>query len=104
MRSTQLEGHDFYDPAKSSSAKEISGARWMIQYGDQSTAGGNVYTDKVTVAGITAPQQAIEAASQVSSLFVQDEFCDGLLGLAFSSINTGMRIALLCFFHWVGGQ
>jgi aspergillopepsin I len=41
------------------------------------------------VGGVTAQSQAVEAASQISSQFVQDKDNDGLLGLAFSSINTG---------------
>lgn len=39
--------------------------------------------------GVTAQSQAVEAASHISSQFVQDKDNDGLLGLAFSSINTG---------------
>ena len=39
--------------------------------------------------GVTAQGQAVEAASKISEQFVQDKNNDGLLGLAFSSINTG---------------
>lgn len=50
---------------------------------------GDVYKDTVTVGGVTAHGQAIEAAKQISQQFVMDKNNDGLLGLAFSSINTG---------------
>ena len=67
----------------------MSGYSWQISYGDGSSASGNVYKDVVTVGGVTAQSQAVEAAEQVSSEFVQDTDNDGLMGLAFSSLNTG---------------
>jgi hypothetical protein len=43
----------------------------------------------VTIGGTTVQGQAVELAKKVSSTFVSDA-ADGLVGLAFSSINTGM--------------
>jgi len=83
--SSQLSGHDYY---KVDPSKVKSGYSWRISYGDGSGASGKVYADKVTVAGVTATSQAVEAASSVSAQFSQDSNTDGLLGLAFSSINT----------------
>ena len=40
------------------------------------------------VGGTTVATQAVELANTISSEFQQDA-ADGLLGLAFSSINTG---------------
>ena len=38
-------GHSIYNPARSSTAKLLSGYTWSISYGDGSGASGNVYTD-----------------------------------------------------------
>ena len=87
--SSESSGHTKYNPSQSSSAQELGGATWNISYGDGSSSSGNVYTDDVTVGGLTVTGQAVELAEQVSTQFQQDTDSDGLLGLAFSSINTG---------------
>jgi aspergillopepsin I len=86
LSSSQAQGHSLYKPSSNSS--KLSGYTWSISYGDGSTASGDVYRDTVSVGGITTNQQAVEAAKQVSSQFVQNPG-DGLLGLAFSKLNTG---------------
>jgi aspergillopepsin I len=88
LPSSQQSGHEIYNPEKSSSSKLLRGASWDISYGDGSSASGKVYTDTVNVGGTIVTGQAVETASQISSQFVQDPNNDGLLGLAFSSINT----------------
>ncbi|RMD43910.1 hypothetical protein DV735_g1171, partial [Chaetothyriales sp. CBS 134920] len=81
-------GHSYYNPSRSSTSSLESGETWSISYGDGSSASGNVYSDDVEVGGITVTGQAVEAARSISSSFQQDTNTDGLLGLAFSSINT----------------
>ncbi|KAJ9292730.1 hypothetical protein DTO271G3_8429 [Paecilomyces variotii] len=83
---SERSGHDYYTPG--SSAQKLSGATWDISYGDGSSASGDVYLDKVTVGGVSYASQAVESAEKVSSEFTEDTASDGLLGLAFSSINT----------------
>jgi hypothetical protein len=81
-------GHTNFDPNKSTSFKFITGAKWSITYGDGSGAAGNVGTDTVDIGGATVTSQAIELATAVSSSFVQDTSSNGLVGLAFSKLNT----------------
>ncbi|KAL1616188.1 hypothetical protein SLS56_011512 [Neofusicoccum ribis] len=86
LSSSEQSGHAVYDPTVSGT--KLSGYTWSITYGDGSGAKGTVYADKVVVGGVTATSQAVEAATSVSSAFSSDTDNDGLLGLAFSSINT----------------
>jgi aspergillopepsin I len=60
----------------------------VIKYGDQSGANGKVYLDKVAVGNLVVPNQAVEAAVSVSGTFTRDPNNDGLLGMAFSRLNT----------------
>ena len=78
--------HTYYSPG--ASAQQENGETWSISYGDGSSASGNVYGDTVTVGGTTVTAQAVEAATTASSAFTSGAE-DGLLGLAFDSINTG---------------
>ncbi|KAI9172535.1 Endothiapepsin [Paramyrothecium foliicola] len=86
--SSDVNGQSLYNPTKSSTAKKLSGYSWSISYGDGSSSSGDVYTDKVSVGGLVVTAQAVEAAQTVSDSFTSETNLDGLLGLAFSSINT----------------
>jgi len=87
LPANEQNGHNIYNPAGSSTAAVANGETWSISYGDGSSASGNVYTDTVSVGGTVVTGQAVELAANISSSFAQDQ-SDGLLGLAFSSINT----------------
>ncbi|KAI0392243.1 eukaryotic aspartyl protease [Xylariaceae sp. FL0594] len=84
----QITGQTIYNIGQSSTAKLMPGETWNIQYGDGSSSGGNVYTDTVAIGGITVLDQAVESANSVSVTFTKREDTDGLLGLAFSILNT----------------
>lgn len=81
-------GHTVFDQTKSTSFAAMNGATFQISYGDGSGAAGTVGTDTVNVGGATFTKQAVEVATAVSKSFVQDTNNNGLLGLAFSKLNT----------------
>ncbi|KAH9168072.1 acid protease [Lactarius sanguifluus] len=86
---SSCEGHMWYFPAKSSTAKDL-GEPFETRYGDGTTdfVDGLLYTDDVTVAGYTAKSQTLGVASHFAGIFAADSFLpDGLLGLAFPSIS-----------------
>jgi hypothetical protein len=91
-------GHMIYDPAKSPTFKALQGATFSISYGDGSGARGNVGTDTVNIGGATVTNQAIEMATAVSASFVKDKNNNGLVGLAFSKLNTVKPVAQKTFF------
>ncbi|OCL12884.1 Asp-domain-containing protein [Glonium stellatum] len=95
MPSSETSGHAVY---QAQSSKKLAGETWSITYGDGSGASGTVYADTVVVGGVTATSQAVEAATSVSSSFQQNTHNDGLLGLAFSSINTVTPTKATTFF------
>lgn len=81
-------GQTIYKIKDSSTAKAVTGATWSISYGDGSSSSGSVYTDKVTIGGVTVDSQAIESANTVSASFTSNQNQSGLVGLAFGTINT----------------
>ncbi|KAK7949054.1 secreted aspartic proteinase precursor [Apiospora aurea] len=85
---SQRNGQAIYTPGSSSTSKQLNGYTWDISYGDGSSSSGNVFTDKVNIGGLVVNNQAVEAAQQVSDSFSSDSSIDGLVGLAFSSLNT----------------
>lgn len=91
-------GHSVYNAAASSTSKLLSGYNWTIGYGDGSTASGAVYNDTVTIGGVSFAKQAVEAAIQISNQFAADADRDGLVGFAFSKINTVTPIQQKTFF------
>lgn len=81
-------GHGVYNPAASKTSKLLPGYNWSITYADGSSAAGGVYTDVVNIGGVSFPSQAVEAANTISNQFAQDTNNDGLVGLAFNTLNT----------------
>ena len=99
LPSSETSNHNVYDSSKSSTYKGQSGSTWDISYADGSGASGVCGTDDVVVGSTKVTGQVIELANKVSSSFVSGAG-DGLLGLAFSSINTGISYALPANNEW----
>ncbi|KAI4725999.1 acid protease [Aureobasidium sp. EXF-10728] len=88
LTSAQIGEHSAFDPSKSSSYQKLDGYSFSLSYGDGSGASGVVGCDTVDIGGASVTRQAIELATSVSSAFVSDADSDGLVGLAFSSLNS----------------
>ncbi|CEJ81492.1 hypothetical protein VHEMI01614 [[Torrubiella] hemipterigena] len=86
--SSVVNGQTLYNPKSSTSAKQIPGETWAIHYADESQCSGIIYSDDVTVGGLTVKGQAVESAQTVSQQFTDDAQSSGLLGLALSKGNT----------------
>lgn len=67
----------------STTAKRVPGANWKIEYGDESTAKGNVYIDNIDVGGFTIKDAVVESAVEVSPLLTSDPYLGGIFGLAY---------------------
>lgn len=83
----QQGGQKLFRIEDSTTARRLDNHTWTITYGDGSRSAGNVYTDTVSVGGVTVFGQAVESATSVSASFTHDAASSGLLGLAFDSIN-----------------
>ncbi|KAF7365422.1 Acid protease [Mycena venus] len=79
------DGHTLYDPAASSTAVNTTDP-FFLQFG-AGNATGFVFTDTVTIAGLTAQSQAVGASNHYSVEFEVDNFPpDGLVGMAFPAL------------------
>ena len=81
-------GHTIFDPTKSSTFQTLNGATFNITYGDGSFSEGTVGLDTVNIGGATVTQQAIGLPTVVADSFISDANSNGLVGLAFSKLNT----------------
>lgn len=88
----------------SSTFQLLQDATFSISYGDGSGAAGVVGTDTVNIGGATATKQAVELATAVSSQFIRDTANDGLVGLAFSQLNTVQPQPQTTFFDTIMPQ
>jgi len=88
LNQASIGNHTTYDMRKSSTFKPMEGQTFKISYGDGSGASGIVGTDTVDIGGAVVTEQAIEMATTVSQSFTQDTGSNGLVGLAFSKLNT----------------
>lgn len=88
LDSQSQQGHTIFDPTKSSTFQSLDGATFNITYGDASFSQGTVGLDTVDIGGATVTQQAIGLPTIVADSFISDTASNGLVGLAFSKLNT----------------
>ncbi|KAF9808862.1 hypothetical protein IEO21_07727 [Rhodonia placenta] len=74
-----------YAPSSSSSSEEQSGT-FSISYGDGSAASGPIYTDDVSVAGVSVTGQTFSAVTSESGNLVGSP-SDGLMGMAWPALS-----------------
>ncbi|VDC02585.1 unnamed protein product [Peniophora sp. CBMAI 1063] len=81
-------GHTLYNPGASRVSTNTR-QRFSLAFGDGSTVQGTVFTDTVTVAGLSATGQAVGESSQYSTGFEKQNFPpDGLMGMGFQQISV----------------
>ncbi|KAK3315473.1 aspartic peptidase domain-containing protein [Apodospora peruviana] len=73
-----------YYPEQSMTALQIPNATWEISYGDGSAAGGNVWLDLVSIAGVEIQNATVESATYVSEELSDDPIMSGVFGLAYN--------------------
>ncbi|KAF2155449.1 acid protease [Myriangium duriaei CBS 260.36] len=74
--------HTYYSPGPA--AKQLKGLTWNFTETATSSIAGVVYSDKVTLGGVTVTKQAVEAATAVVNWSSVDPFpIDGDIGLGF---------------------
>jgi hypothetical protein len=82
-------GHTVYDPTKSATFENaLADSSFNVTYGDGSSCSGPVGVDTVDIGGSTVAKQAIGLPDIVSESFLVDSESNGLVGLAFSQLNT----------------
>ncbi|KAJ7458256.1 aspartic peptidase domain-containing protein [Mycena latifolia] len=81
------DGHTLYNPDASSTAVDTH-QHFLLEFGAGETT-GTIFTDTVTVAGLTADSQSVGASDHYSVEFEEDKFPpDGLVGLAFPALSV----------------
>ncbi|QKX57944.1 uncharacterized protein TRUGW13939_05064 [Talaromyces rugulosus] len=104
LSAADQKSHTVFDTQKSSTFKKMQGATFKISYGDGSSASGNVGTDVVNIGGASVQTQAVELATQVSGSFLAETASNGLVGLAFSNLNTVSPTQQKTFFDNIASQ
>ncbi|TAQ90352.1 hypothetical protein B7494_g1333 [Chlorociboria aeruginascens] len=85
---SEVAGQKLYNISASKTSRLLIGQTWAITYGDGSTSSGTVYSDNVTLGGVTVSSQAVESAQTVSPTFTGVSASSGLFGLGMTVLNT----------------
>ncbi|KAJ5811622.1 hypothetical protein N7474_007923 [Penicillium riverlandense] len=86
---TQIQsGRKVYAPDQSENFELLPNCSFTDVYGDDSSNYGAVGKDTVSIGGLSVTDQVFGLPTEVSPQFKDDPSSDGLVGLAFESINT----------------
>ncbi|KAI0743594.1 protease [Daedaleopsis nitida] len=77
---------DRYDPSASSTS-QLQDGEFFIQYADESNVEGPIYTDVVSVGGVSVTNQYFSPVFNLSTQFAT-EAVDGIFGLGLSAAST----------------
>lgn len=83
-----LDDFNLFNPSASKTVKWMQDYTWNVSYSDSTFAQGEVILDTVTIGDFAITNQAIGVASDAGGSFLQNNLADGIMGLAFSSLNT----------------
>lgn len=85
--SSACANHKKYDPTKSTTSKKIKAGGLSVTYGDGSSTSGDIYTDTVSVGGVSGVNVPVGVATSVGKILGNDPE-DGMMGLAYQSISA----------------
>lgn len=81
-----------WNPRASWTARSVHNSTWKLAYEDESGASGTVYTDVVSMGGVTVYGQGVEYAASVSPQASGDSVVgsplSGIIGFAFDGVNS----------------
>lgn len=87
----------FYDPSKSTTSVP-AGSKWQACYDGGRCCIGDLYTDTVSVGGVSIDKQAVGAATTVNNAAFLNEGFDGVLGLSFHGKSFGENPVFIFYF------
>lgn len=92
--------HEGYDPSKSTTSK-AAGSKWEVCYDGGRCVIGDLYSDTVSVGGITIDGQAVGVATQINNADFLNEGFDGVFGLSLHQKSSGENLMFIfCFIEF----
>ncbi|KAK3823389.1 MAG: aspartic peptidase domain-containing protein [Benniella sp.] len=85
---TNCSGHTLYDSSESSTSQAL-GKSFSLPQEQGGTVSGELHSDTISIAGLTATNQTLGVAKEYSQDLEVSQFpADGILGMAFESVSA----------------